>query len=158
MLVFLNVLRQERALGPGLFHKISITRGELPQACDALSLRSRNRQYVCVKIIFMKSGKTDTRQSCSIWPRGLFPAVLCIENQCKLYGIGRVSVLGDQTCNSTSWMRFPQVSSKTAIVAPPAFTGGCVNSTPAASSLATSTSISSTLNAETGIPSAISAS
>ena len=50
MLVFLNLLRQERALAPILFHKISMTRGDLPLACDALSLRSKNRQYLCAKI------------------------------------------------------------------------------------------------------------
>ena len=50
MLVFLNLLRQERALGPILFHKISITRGDLPLACDAISLRFKSRQYLCAKI------------------------------------------------------------------------------------------------------------
>ena len=39
MLVFLNLGRQERALGPGLFHKISVARGGMPQAVVDLVIR-----------------------------------------------------------------------------------------------------------------------
>src|SRR3954447_4792761 len=51
------------------------------------------------------------------------------------------------------WMRFPQVSSRTAVVTGPADSGACVNRTPSADSRSYSCSTSSTANEVNGIPS-----
>lgn len=59
---------------------------------------------------------------------------------------------------ATNWIRFPQVSSKTAVVTGPIAVGGCVNVTPALTSRSCSAWTSSTAKDASGIPSAASAS
>src|SRR5699024_12463880 len=56
------------------------------------------------------------------------------------------------------WMRFPQVSSNTAVIAGPIWVGPCVNVTSRSRSRSYSACTSSTRNWAAGIPSAISAS
>ncbi len=55
----------------------------------------------------------------------------------------------------TSWMRFPQVSSSTAVVTGPMTVGGCVNVTPASMSRSYSAGTSSTAKEASGTPSAV---